>query len=176
MRYLLNAFSPTMLNNFRTCSVVFRPFISEKDVFSNILKDGVNALNPRHTSLFDSLRDWGAVPPKDAINVSLKIGDDAMIILPRNQNRTGSEIQTSTPNDYQFIWCGILPLEYNSTPVASIFEYAGGDMGRPWFDSRTLESVSPTDMIEISYGCEWEISGVAVAHCSPSRVFRGTVS
>jgi len=170
MRYLLNAFSPTMLSDFEDTAVMFRSAIRPHAVFSNILKNGINALNPRHTALFEAFKDWGAVPPSAAMNVSLKLGDDALIIIPKNANRAGTEVQTNTPEDYNFIWCGVVASNNTpQSPQATLYEYACGRL----YGVENLVKFSPTDVIEAAYGCEFDVGGVAIAHSAPKEIFRG---
>jgi len=170
MRYLLNAFSPTMLSDFEDTAVVFRSAIRPQAVFSNILTNGINALNPRHTTLFEALKEWGAVPPSAAMNVTLKLGDDALIILPKNANRAGTEVQTNTPEDYTYIWCGVVASNNRpQTPQTTLYEYACGNL----YGLESLGKFAPTDIIEIAYGYEYDVGGVAITHSAPKAIFRG---
>lgn len=180
MRYLLNAFSPTMLQTPNTSHVVFRTLTPQaaKPLFSVLNSTGVNALNPRHPALFETFKHWGAVAPESALSVSLAVGDDALILLPKAQNRMGAEVQTQTVYDYQYLWCGVLDSAHlDTTPKICLYEIAGGDVGDPWFETHTLSpQITPTDLIEVAYGCDWEASGLALHHSAPIKVYRGMIA
>jgi len=173
MRYLLNAFSPTMLKSPDKSTVVFRTLnvlSGAEAVFAHIMEEGINALNPRHAALFEALRAWGATTPPMALSVELDIGDDALIILPKNQNRAGAEVQTQTPADYTYMWCGVVASNGASVqPQALLYEYSCGRFS----NQQSIENLAPTDLIMIAYGLEFDVGGVAITHRTPIVAYRG---
>lgn len=178
MRYLLNAFSPSMLKS-ETNHVVFAQLSTfwAESVFRGISADeSVNALNPRHAALFEALAPWGAHAPSSAEMVQLNAGDDALVILPRAQNRAGTEVQTARPSDFQFFWCGVFDGHESLSvrePVVDIYESFGGDIGTPHFELRALSDLKPLERVHVHYGADWYVSGQAFRFASPKLVYRG---
>jgi hypothetical protein len=173
MRFLINAFSPTMLGNVDSSHVVFRtlPILWAESVFRSInTLDGVNALNPRHAALFEALAPWHARPPAAAPMISMSAGDDALIILPREQGRAGAEVQTSAPSDYRFIWCGVFASAEDACvrPEVEVREVACGVL-----DLSRCADLAPLAPVDVYLGAEWDMGGTTLVHRGPTRVFRG---
>lgn len=153
--------------------VAFRslPLAWAESVFRSInTLGGINALNPRHAALFEALAPWGARPPVAAPMISMSAGDDALILLPREQGRAGAEVPTASPSDYRFIWCGVFGSAEDACarPAAAAHEVAYGVL-----DLSQCASLAPLAPVELHLGAEWDVGGAALAYHEPTRVFRG---
>ena len=169
MRYLLNAISPTQLKSPNSSSIVYQTIsaYTAKMLFESLKRVGVCALNPQSSAFI--FEKWGSDFATERQEVLIDVGDDALLILPKAEN-------PKSLFEYEYMWCGVLSnstSSESSTPTHKVYEFAGGDIGSPWF--RDIEHIPPTTLVEASFGCEWECSGLALYHSAPIVVYRGVL-
>jgi len=99
MKYLLNGFSLAMVDCANGGQVTFWKSLPPS---RQEIGEATNALNSRHTTTCRVAEAMGAPPaPEVAPLISLNLGDEFIIMTPKNSDRTGIERELTAKD---FVW------------------------------------------------------------------------